>query len=239
MTSYKDRGIVIRRDNFGEADRRVTVYCRWGGKTILLAKSSRRPTSKLAGVVNLLNEIDFVAARTKTIDILTEAQIVVSHDKLSAHLAKTKMAYWACELIDKFTEINEPYPNLYNKLSQTLVYLEKNFSDLALCHFIFFSLKELGYRPEIKKCAQCGRPLKALDKMLFSDAAGGIVAAPCHAAGGRPLKADTIKAMRLLDGTLAQATHVNVSPLVLKELETNLKHFVQFILQRRIVSESL
>ncbi len=239
MASYKDRGIIIRRNNFGEADRRLTAYCRRDGKSILLAKGSRRPTAKLAGTVNLMNEIDFVAARTKTIDIMTEAQLVSSHDKLSAQLAKTKTAYWICELIDKITDEHEPHPKLYNQLSQTLAYLEKNYSDLALSHFIFFCLKELGYRPEIKKCARCGQPLKALDKMLFSDEAGGVVAAPCHASGGRSLNADSIKAMRLLDGTLTQATHIITSPLVRKELEKNLKLFVQYILQRRIVSESL
>src|SRR3989344_8552028 len=104
MASYKDRGIVVRRDNFGEADRCLTIYARRRGKISILPKGSRRPTAKLTGAVNLLNEIEFVAAEGRNLDILTEAQIVTAHGALSRQLAKTKIAYWFCELIDKRSE---------------------------------------------------------------------------------------------------------------------------------------
>jgi len=239
MASYKDRGIVVRRDNFGEADRCLTIYARRRGKISILAKGSRRPTAKLTGAVNLLNEIEFVAAEGRNLDILTEAQIVTAHGALSRQLAKTKIAYWFCELIDKLVHDEEAHPRLYDFLSQSLRALNNYASDLLLSHFIYNSLSELGYRPEIKKCAQCGKPLNGNARMYFSPASGGVVSGSCAPAGGRVIKTDTIKAMRLLDAPLAQVSPLKISPVIRKELESHLKDFVEFIAQKSIRSEEL
>jgi DNA repair protein RecO (recombination protein O) len=239
MANYKARGIILRRDNFGEADRLVTLYTNRFGKITLLAKGTRRPTAKLTGTVNLFNEIDLVAAESRSIDILVEAQIVVLRDKLSSDLTKAKAAYWVCELVDKLVQDNEAHIELYNLIHNILNAITQRNSDLVLSYFIFQCLNELGYRPELKHCAVCGKALTPPAKMYFSPVAGGIVSTCCIGTSGRPINPDTIKAMRFLDAPFGQAIKLKLPANIQKELHTHLKDFSEYIGQKKIRSEEL
>ena len=53
--SYKTEAIVLKRTNFGEADRLVTVFSQPRGKLVLLAKGIRRLTSRKKGHLELFN----------------------------------------------------------------------------------------------------------------------------------------------------------------------------------------
>ena len=239
MASYKGRGIILRRDNFGEADRCVTIYTDRLGKIVLLAKGARRPTAKLTGAVNLFNEIDFVAAEGRNIDILTEAQVVVSRDNFGKDLAKIRAAYWVSELVDKIVQSNEPHPELYYLIHCVLGAVARRNSDLILSYFIYQCLDILGYRPELKHCTACGKALAAGGAMYFSSPAGGVVADCCADVGGRPIGRDAIKAMRFLGSSFDAVQKLKIPVNVQRELHTHLKDFAEYISQKKMKSEEL
>jgi len=60
MKSYKAEGIVIKRKNFGEADRILTVFTKKYGKIKVLAKGVRRITSRRGPNVELFNQVELV-----------------------------------------------------------------------------------------------------------------------------------------------------------------------------------
>jgi len=73
MRGFKTEGIVLKRRNFGEADRILTVFTKDRGKISVLAKGVRRITSRRAGNVELLNRVSIFLHQTRGMPILTEA----------------------------------------------------------------------------------------------------------------------------------------------------------------------
>ena len=57
MVGFKTEGIILRRRDFGEADRILTVFSLHRGKISVIAKGVRRITSRRAGNVELLNRV--------------------------------------------------------------------------------------------------------------------------------------------------------------------------------------
>lgn len=96
---------VLRRINYGEADRIITVLTKDKGKIGLIAKGVRKSTSKLAGGIELFSEsqIQFIKGKGD-IHTLTSARIVKNYSKISQDLNVSKTAYEIIALIDKITE---------------------------------------------------------------------------------------------------------------------------------------
>jgi len=54
--SYKAEGIILKRINFSEADKILTIFTKRHGKVRAIAKGVRRLTSRKAGSVELFNQ---------------------------------------------------------------------------------------------------------------------------------------------------------------------------------------
>ena len=126
MRAFKTEGIVLKRRNFGEADRILTVFTLVYGKISVLAKGVRRITSKRAGNVELLNRVSMYLHQGKGMPILTEALSLNTFQKLKADLTLSTYAYHILELVDKLTAENQENGKLYAELIEVLKRLEKN-----------------------------------------------------------------------------------------------------------------
>lgn len=242
MRTYKARGIVLRRDNFGEADRKVTLYTDRFGKIILLAKGARRPTGKLTGAVNLFNEIDFVAAKGRSFDILTEATVIYSRYGLAKDFLGLKDAFWIGELVDRLVPEREKNSKLYRLLSDILRVIEQKKTTKALDYFIYHALLLLGYKPELNKCVECGEELQAGDKFSFHPIEGGIIGTSCHPSGGKKgerIDINTIKALRFLEKSWQEVEKIRLPPKTAKDLHFHLKNLVEAILQKPVKTDRI
>lgn len=107
MNTVVDRGIVIRRTNYGEADRIVTFLTAQNGKITCLAKGVRKQKSKLAGGIEpfCINEICFASGRGE-LKTLTSAKIISQHTSLISNLNRLDLAQQIIKLIDRKTEEN-------------------------------------------------------------------------------------------------------------------------------------
>ena len=70
---YRVRGIVLRRLDLGEADRIITIFTSERGKLRIVAKGSRRPSSKMAGHLEPFCATRLLVARTRGLDIISQA----------------------------------------------------------------------------------------------------------------------------------------------------------------------
>jgi len=102
MKRINTRAIVLKRINFGEADRIITVITPTQGKLSMFAKGVRRSKSKLAGGLEL-----FTVADITYIDGKGDLKSVVS-TRLSSHfmditknVSNTMVAYDFLKIIDK------------------------------------------------------------------------------------------------------------------------------------------
>lgn len=133
--TYKTIGFVIKRINFGEADKIVTIYSWHYGKICGIAKGIRKMTSRKAGSLELFNLTSIYLARGKNLDIICETQLVNSYPDFRKNLSKVSLAYQFCELVDRLLPENQPNQEIFTLLKQSLEYLTKKevkLSNLAL-----------------------------------------------------------------------------------------------------------
>lgn len=143
MRSYKTEGIIIKRKNFGEADRILTVFTKQHGKIKVLAKGVRRITSRRGPNVELFNLVTLYIHKGRAFDILTEAQVVNAFPSIRKKLELIGLAYYCCELIDGLCAEHQPHPKIYNLIVETLNELDNG----IIQQFEKTLLSELGFLP--------------------------------------------------------------------------------------------
>lgn len=104
MKSLKTTGIIIKRSNFGEADRILTILTNRLGKIKAMAKGVRKIKSKMAGSLEPYMLVDLQLHEGKTFFIVTGAGIIEEYRNIHSQIKKIAQAYFVGELIDKFLE---------------------------------------------------------------------------------------------------------------------------------------
>lgn len=156
MFSFKTEGIILKRRNFGEADRILTIFSLKKGKISVLAKGVRRITSRRAGNVELLNRTVIYLHQGQGLPILTEAESLDTFSKLKGDLTLSTYAYHIIELVDKLTAENQENRVLYEYLVEVLKRLERRPRQILIRAFETKILSNLGfvsfqtYKPGLK-----------------------------------------------------------------------------------------
>lgn len=151
--SFKTEGIILKRSNFGEADKILTIFTKHYGKIKALALGVRKITSRKGGNVELFNQVVVFLIKGKNLDILTEVQIMNSFKGWRKDLAKVATAYYGCELVDRLTPEGQASRAVYELLEDYLKKISKE-SRLKLTRsFEEKLLEELGFGipPELRQ----------------------------------------------------------------------------------------
>jgi DNA repair protein RecO (recombination protein O) len=101
---YRTEAIVIKRSDFFEADRLLTLYTPKLGKIRAIAKGVRKPTSRKSGHVELFTHSQLLIAKGRNLDIVTQAETVHAFRSLREDLLRTTYAFYGAELLDLFVE---------------------------------------------------------------------------------------------------------------------------------------
>jgi len=123
MRSYKVEGIIIKRRNYGEADRIFTVMTRHQGKLHVKAAGIRKIPSRRSAHVELLNHAVLNLYRGRTYPILTEAQSIEDFYHLKNDMDTIGLAFHLCELIDGLCPENQEHPEVFDLLKDALTRL--------------------------------------------------------------------------------------------------------------------
>lgn len=145
MRGFKTEGLILKRRNFGEADRILTVFTKHRGKISVLAKGVRRITSRRAGNVELLNRVSIYLYPGKNFLILTEATSLDTYQRLKEDLTLSTIAFHIIELINKLTAENQENPLLYSNLLEVLTRLSARPRQLLIRAFEVKILKLMGF----------------------------------------------------------------------------------------------
>ena len=121
--SYKLQAIILKRINFSEADRLITAFSYKYGKLKLIAKGVRRLTSRKKGHLELFTLTKLQVAKTKGIDIITEAETIKNFPNLRKNLNRVRIAYLLVELIDKLTAEQQEHDEVFKLLLDSLTTL--------------------------------------------------------------------------------------------------------------------
>lgn len=123
MTTARVRAIVLRRTNYGEADRILQLLTPEGRMSVM-AKGARREKSKLAGGIELFAVSDVVVSRGRgELGILTSARLVQFYRHIIEDYDRLQFGYEAVRLVASATEtIDEP--EWFDVLQETLMGLD-------------------------------------------------------------------------------------------------------------------
>lgn len=125
MRSFRAEGIVIKRSNYSEADRIVTIFTKRSGKIKVKATGVRKIASRRSPHIEPLNYCIFGLYQGKGMPVLTEVESKESFPLLKKDLKRIGFAYHVCELIDGLCAENQENPDVFMLLGRTLRKLSK------------------------------------------------------------------------------------------------------------------
>ena len=233
MKLYKTEAIALGDSDLGDQDKVITLFSRDYGKVKAVAKGARRLKSRFSPAIQMLSYVTAVLYKSKRIDMdtLNECQINSSFLEIRKDLLRLAYGYYLAELVMKFVQGSETPRFLFDLLLKTLFSLEKIPKPSLSVLIRSFELKLLtilGYRPFLKGCIDCGRPVKETDSLYFSGYEGGIICPTCSK--DRPRKTISPKAVQwmrfLLTASLDKVVQVKLTPDLRKELELIPKDYI-------------
>ena len=236
---YKTEAIVIKKTKLGEADTILTFFTPHLGKIQGFAKSLRKPKSKMAGHLELLTHSQISLARGKNLDTLTGSQTINAFLPLKNDLWLTSCGLYIAELVNQFTAEHQEHNELFYLILETMGRLcDENNHDLVLRYFELHLLEQVGYRPQLRECVTCHRPLEPTTN-YFSPATGGISCPECSRTHTQtyPLSLNAQKVLRVLqDQAFTQVSRVKIDPALADELEKVIHGYLRYLLERDLRS---
>ncbi|HEY0756039.1 MAG TPA: DNA repair protein RecO [Ktedonobacteraceae bacterium] len=251
--SYSTEAIVLKRSDFGEADRLITLFTPHKGKLNAIAKGARRPVSKLAGHVELLNRSQLQIAVGRNLDIITQVEMRENFLRLRTELWHMTCGFYLAELVDRFVEERVPHIDVYNLLLQTLRYLDADASvqmqqrlqekasaetpntgktPLLLRYFELHLLTSVGYAPGLQNCSSCSHELLPQENG-FKASLGGALCPQCSHLWERRLSLNALKVLRYMQNhPWHESARVRLNASLQMELEGIMHSLLRFHLER-------
>ncbi len=151
MNRIVTTGIVLRRINYGEADRIITYITPDMGKISLIAKGTRKQKSKLAGSIELFGEsqLTFINGRGD-IGNLMSARLISNYGNIVKDLSITNAAYRIIKLINRHLESGSG-GEFYNLVRESYIDLNKAI-DVRIVEvwFVLNFLALTGHQPNLE-----------------------------------------------------------------------------------------
>lgn len=247
--TYRAVGLTLRKSAVGEADLVSALYTREHGKLEVLARGARRITSRLVGHFEPLTLVRLSIARGRSLDIVSEAEVVHAFPEVKAGYAVTARGLHVAELIDGFSAGTASNPQILDLALQTLDAIGRRAAsdsddpafDLPLRHFDLHLLRLSGFLPELYACVECGVELEP-DRHRYAAGAGGTLCLDCGPPDVivRPLSLPALKVLRLLHRTesTGQLPALGMPFAVQAEVNAVLTETVQYWLDRQLRSQA-
>ena len=177
METFKVEAVVLKTDDFGDANRVVTLFTKEFGKLEVNAYGCRRSRSPLSGATQMFNHISATLTRGSKVDTIREADILNFYDALTKDLERLAYASLLFEIVNRMTFPRQKEIETFNLLTKSLPALSTRNPKIAAligaCQFMETSGVQLNF----SRCVHCGAE-------IFSDAAislldGGAVCLDC------------------------------------------------------------
>src|SRR5436305_2690367 len=235
LATYRDGPVVLRRLDYGEADRIFTLLTRDHGKVGAIAKGVRRPSSKLGPSLELYGHVDVLLAKGRgDLDVVAQVERLPGM-RIAGEVEWMSHAALIAELAERVCEDRHPVDGVYELTVMALDELARETDPRrASAYFLMSALDLLGYAPQLMACASCERPLEP-KPAAFSAAAGGFLC-DRHAAFGMPKTSlAALKVLRLMaSGDLQTYRRLKLDGELMDDIERVLTLQLEHHLDRRL-----
>ena len=161
MRNIKLTTITLKKRNFKEKDKIITILSRECGKYDLLTKGTQKPITKLAGISEPLSYGTIIVSNLKNLGIITSCDLTESFSEIHKNLNTLSHSLYLLELTDKCTAEGHLCEELFDILLGSLYMLEnKSDPEIVTRFFEHKLINYLGYSINTKTCLGCGKELR-------------------------------------------------------------------------------
>ncbi len=179
----KAKGIVLKTNEFGEANRMITVFTMEYGIIRAAVYGAKSIKSGKGAACQLLSYSEFELTKS-TGDIYTVSSVspIETFFGLSNDIVNFSLAAYMAELTITAVGSENPEEGALRLLLNTLYALCYNGLEAkkAKCVYELRLMSILGYKPQLTKCVRCG---SIKDIVAFSAKDGGLVCSSCGGYG--------------------------------------------------------
>ena len=172
-------GLVLRRADYSDYDRMVTIFSPEMVRVDAIARGCRRPKSPLVNAVDPFTSGEFQLYQHKDRYSLEQCQISDSYYELRSNYDRLRHGVYWLRLLDTAVLPDTPAPELFIITLRALAHL--NYGELPpeLVTFAFEAhfMRLMGLSPRMDACVLCGRPLDG--NARFDPDPGGAVCLRC------------------------------------------------------------
>jgi DNA repair protein RecO (recombination protein O) len=167
LSTFKDKGIVIKEYFTGEYDKNMILLLKDKGKVTVFVKGARKPKSKFFAAAQLFSYCEFVIFDGNGFLSLAQADVIHNFYAIARDYDKFCAAGYFLELAGEMILPAMPAAEALYLLIKSLNALSKDLMDQRLVKSVFeikFMQME-GYSPQLDECISCGEYFT--DAMFF------------------------------------------------------------------------
>ncbi|MDB5057907.1 MAG: recO [Chloroflexi bacterium] len=238
--TYRTHAIALKSNSFAERDRLLVLFTPNHGKLRVLAKGVRRISSRLSGHVGLFSHSNLFLVNGRTFDLVTQGETIEQFPLLREDLWRLSQAFYAGELVDRFTEDQHPVTGLFEALVCCLSRLNDASLDptLVIRAFELELLGLTGYRPQLYRCISCNCEIQPASNG-FSYTDGGVICPECLLTNPAAFSV-SVEALRVLRNLQTRPEEtirkLRASTDTVEEAERVLIGYIQYLLDIRLRS---
>lgn len=243
MPSHHVRALSLKKTKLGETDLIVTFLAADGCQVRAVAKGARKPGSRFGGRVEPFTVADMLLHSGRTLETVTEAEIVTSHSAIRSDYDRAQAASVVADVLDKISVECQAEDRLFGLACATLDALDTAEGDALLALVVAFLLKSMamhGYRPQFEACVECGAA--AAGETRFALELGGLYCEGCGGTGPGVvhLSTDARTALRVLMGsTMAEVGDLGIPRPVLADAFGVMRDFTVYHVPARLKALAL
>lgn len=169
----RTEALCLRSRPIRESSKLVTFFALDEGRLVCMARGARRPKSRFGAALEpfAVSRIIYYRHQQKTIYNLSDAELVSAHSGLVLDPARFLAAEQIAELLLRTSRDHDPNERLYGLARTYLAVLDAGPShsggemnsgsgySALVGSFLLKAASFLGFRPRLRACLNCGRPL--------------------------------------------------------------------------------
>lgn len=189
MAQITTNAIVVRRADYRENDRMITLFSPTMGRIDALCRGCRRQKSPLMTASELFCAGEYVLYQTSERATVVSCQVEDTYYGLRSDYERLSHGMYALELCAAAIQPAQENERLFMLLLRTLAHL--CYGDVqprrVTAVFLMGMTSLLGFRPQVGRCARCGTPVlqnRTGDDLIigaFSPEQGGVLCPGCSA----------------------------------------------------------
>jgi DNA repair protein RecO (recombination protein O) len=165
--------VVLRKVDYGERDRILTLLVNGRGKRSAFAKGARG-SKRFSGALESyrVSQFTLIDRGIEKMATLTEARVVTAYPGIEASFDKLSLAAYCTELVRELLQDGEggdvPFQALTDHYARLHASKEaSNHLESDLNTFILRVLSNAGFAPALSRCFRCGKKVSAAKSWCF------------------------------------------------------------------------